>query len=335
MVTEFDIEAFKFRGLHPHIFLGTASDRYAGWIGKIYSKGKYEGHIHKRSKTVGKNTFTEETLPVESLEEYFDHFAILEIDFTFYRFLVDDQGKPTQNYYLLQQYGRHVHKGDFLFLKVPQVITARRLMRGNQFSENNSYLNVEIFTRQFYEPAQEILGPKIRGFIFEQEYHRKQERLEPQEEALNLDRFFESIPRDNRFHLELRTEAYLRQPVFEVLEKYGVGQVLSHWTWLPSLWRQFNLADQRFFNRERNVLLRLMTPRGMRYEEAYEKAFPFDRMVEGLLQAQMLEDTVKLMRRGLEEDQHLNVIINNRSGGSAPLIAQELASRFLTGEKGP
>ena len=32
------IKEFRFRHLHPNILIGTASDRYAGWIGQIYSK---------------------------------------------------------------------------------------------------------------------------------------------------------------------------------------------------------------------------------------------------------------------------------------------------------
>jgi hypothetical protein len=37
--------------------------------------------------------------------------------------------------------------------------------------------------------------------------------------AAALDKFFQAIPPDNRYHLELRTDLYLREPVFEVLEK--------------------------------------------------------------------------------------------------------------------
>ena len=76
---------FFFRGLHPDISLGTASDRYAGWIGQIYSKEKYDKRISRRPKVMKGKTFSEETLPVDSLEEYFEHFSILEIDYTFYR----------------------------------------------------------------------------------------------------------------------------------------------------------------------------------------------------------------------------------------------------------
>jgi hypothetical protein len=53
-----------------------ASDRFAGWIGQIYSEGRYEKGITRRSHKVGDNTFNEENLPVEGLPEYFEHFPL-------------------------------------------------------------------------------------------------------------------------------------------------------------------------------------------------------------------------------------------------------------------
>jgi len=73
-----DIENFQFRGLHPNVFLGTASDRYAGWLGQIYSEKLYGDRIARRKKTVGGKSFVEEVLPVESVKEYFQHFRVLE-----------------------------------------------------------------------------------------------------------------------------------------------------------------------------------------------------------------------------------------------------------------
>lgn len=35
-----NIPQFKFRDLHPRVFLGTVSDRYAGWSGQIYAPEK-------------------------------------------------------------------------------------------------------------------------------------------------------------------------------------------------------------------------------------------------------------------------------------------------------
>ena len=324
-----DLDRYEFRDLHPNVLIGTASDRYAGWIGQIYSRERYGNRITRRTNTVGGKSFVEEVLPVESVEEYFEHFGVLEIDYTFYRPLLERDGSPSQNFHVLRKYREHMREGDFLILKAPQMISAQKLRRGGGYIENEDYLNPEVFTRQFFEPAAEVLGPMLRGIVFEQEYQRKQDRVPPEEMAKALDAFFGAAPKDDRYHVELRTESYLSEPVFEILEKHGVGQVLSHWTWLPPLRKQFAQSGGRFLNSGRSCVIRLMTPLRMRYEDAYAKAHPFDKMVEGMLQSSMLEDTAQLMRTGIEQGVQVNVIINNRSGGNAPEIARMAVERFL------
>ena len=221
-------KSFLFRDLGLNILIGMASDRYAGWIGQIYSEGRYEKGITRRSHKVGDKTFNEEILPVESVSEYFEHFALLEIDYTFYRLLLEKDGKPTQNFHVLKNYRQHMENRDFVLLKAPQMVIARKLRRGSAFVENEKYLNADIFTKQFYKPAVEILGPCLNGIIFEQEYHPKNDRFPPAKLAQDLDEFFSNIPKDTWYHIELRTEAYLTDPVFEVLKKHGVGLVFSH-----------------------------------------------------------------------------------------------------------
>jgi hypothetical protein len=173
------------------------------------------------------------------------------------------------------------------------------------------------------------LGSNLSGFIFEQEYQRKEDRAPVVEMALALDKFFSQIPKDSRYHLELRTDLYLRDQVFEVLTRYGVGQVLSHWTWLPALRKQLAKADGRFFNSGNECVIRLMTLLGMRYEEAYAKAHPFDKLVEGMMSPEMVLETVEILRTAIEKGVLVNLIINNRAGGNAPLIALEIAEKFL------
>jgi uncharacterized protein YecE (DUF72 family) len=321
---------FKFRGLHSNLLVGTASDRYAGWLGQVYSPDHYTGKITRRTHIVGGRAFIEEVLPVESVEEYFEHFRVLEIDYTFYRLLLDQEGVPTQNFQVLKSYRSHANKGDCFILKAPQMIFAQKLRRDGKYVENEAYLNPGIFTRQFYEPAVRLLGPTLCGFVLEQEYQRAQDRMPLQEMTSALDAFFGAVPKDDRYHVELRTEAYLSNPVFEVLAKHGVGQVLSHWTWLPPLRKQFAKAGRRFLNSGRQGIIRLMTPRGTRYEEAYAMAHPFDKMVEGMLSPEAIEDTVELMREGIEQGVNVNLIINNRAGGNAPMIARLIAQEFLS-----
>jgi uncharacterized protein YecE (DUF72 family) len=323
-----DIKRFHFRHLHPQIRMGTASDRYAGWLGQIYTEERYQGRITERTKVVGEHTFTEAVLPVDSVAEYFEHFPVLEIDFTFYRPLIDQSGRPTQTLQVLKAYRQHLRAGDALLLKVPQAVTAPRLRRGGQCRENPAYLNAGAFVQQFYAPALELLGPAVAGFIFEQEYLAKADRPPVKDMAAALDTFFQAIPRDSRYHLELRTDLYLREPVFEVLEKHGVGQVLSHWTWLPPMRKQLAKAGGRFGNAGRQSVIRLLTPLGRRYEDSYIQAYPFDRLA-GMLQPEMILETVDLMWQAVDQGVSVNVIINNRAGGNAPLLAQLIAGKFL------
>lgn len=271
----------------------------------------------------------EQVLPVDSVQEFFEHFDVLELDFTFYSPLRDPEGRPTRTYHTLKSYCENLKAGDRILLKVPQMFFAKRLWQKDVFSANPYYLDTDGFTKQFYEPALELADQWITGLLFEQEYHRKQDRPSPKEVASELDRFFLSIPEDRRYHVELRTEAFLCPELFEVFHRHGIGQVLSHWTWLPSLKRQFNLSGRRFFSKSGDVVIRLMTPKGMKYEEAYAKAHPFDRLVDGMLQESMIRDTADLAIEAIGHGVRASIIINNRAGGNAPLIAQKVVHALM------
>jgi uncharacterized protein YecE (DUF72 family) len=319
---------FLFRGLHPCIRMGTASDRYAGWIGQIYPE-RYWDRITTRVHTVGGKTFKEQVLPIESVKEYFRHFSVLELDSTFYSLLLDEDMKPTPVHRLLRRYREHLLEGDRLILKVPQVICAQKLLRRGRYEANPDCLNPALFTRRFLDPALELLGEKIAAFVFEQEYTKQgEDRVSPSQFASMMEGFFGEIPPDSRYHMEVRTEAFLRAPYLDVLEKFGVGQVLSHWTWLPPLRRQFRRGGQKFRNSGASAVVRLMTPLGVRYEEAYKMSYPFDREVDGMMSPGMTEETAEIMLAAVNKEVTLHVIINNRAGGNAPLIAQEISRRF-------
>jgi hypothetical protein len=67
----------------------------------------------------------------------------------------------------------------------------------------------------------------------------------------------------------------------------------------------------------------------MRYEDSYIRAFPFDKLVDGMVQPEMILETVDLMMQAVNQGVLVNVIINNRAGGNAPLLAQLIAGKFL------
>jgi len=52
-----------------------------------------------------------------------------------------------------------------------------------------------------------------------------------------------------------------------------------------------------------------------------------------MMQHEMIEETAELIGKGLKQGVKMIVVINNRAGGNAPMIAQQVAKRFLLPEK--
>jgi hypothetical protein len=72
----------------------------------------------------------------------------------------------------------------------------------------------------------------------------------------------------------------------------------------------------------------------MSYEESYAKAFPFDKMVDRMLNPPMIEDTICFILEGINRKERIiiTIIIINRAGGNAPLIAKELTQKILAAQ---
>jgi hypothetical protein len=98
------------------------------------------------------------------------------------------------------------------------------------------------------------------------------------------------------------------------MEKHGVGQVLSHWTWLPTLGKQFAKSGRRFFNSGGQTIIRF---------------HPFDALVDTMLNPVMVEEAAELMWEAVDNNIQINIIVNNRAGGNAPLVGRHIAMRFI------
>jgi uncharacterized protein YecE (DUF72 family) len=330
------IERFDFRSVHPRARFGTASDRYAGWIGQIYPES-YAAEVSSRTRRLGGKTFEERTVPVESVSHYFEHFGVLEIDFTYYRPLRDADGEETSNYRLLQRYALHAPPEARFYLKVPRTYFSRILRRGRgtntDYAENPEFLNVGAYVQEFHAPAVEILGDRLAGMLFEQQYQRQSESPSAQENVAELDAFFSEVPSSVQPHIELRSEHLLAAPYFAWLEDSGIGFVFSHWTWLPPIRKQWRLAGERFTAADGNAVVRLLTPISTRYADAYAMAHPFDQPVDeisGTRQGRdMVMDTTALLYQAEKHSVLLSLIVSNRAWGNAPILAQEIANRIL------
>lgn len=311
-------ETFEFRDVAPGLHFATASDRYASWVGQIYSsEAGYK--ITKSKKTIKGQSFTEEKLPVRSVTEYFRHYSALEIDFTFYDFLLDRDGKPTRNWAPLAEYAKHIPDDGLVVLKVPEAIcaTTRWDFTGGKRTAvpNRTYLDPEAFAARFYRPATEILGKRITAFSFEKAYQRKDSCPPPEKNIEELQKFFDAIPRDDRYHIEERTDRLKTEDYFVFLHQNGIGNVFSHWTWLPDLRKQWEQAGGFTGSA---AIIRLLTPLRVAYEESYATYHPFAELRDEF--TSMYKDAAFIIREGLSIRLPTILVANNRAGGNANLI---------------
>jgi hypothetical protein len=72
--------------------------------------------------------------------------------------------------------------------------------------------------------------------------------------------------------------------------------------------KQFAMVSKKFFNSGRQVVIRLMTPLRMSYEDPCVKAFPFGKMVDGMLDPEMIEDILPIISEAVEDRYWVNLI---------------------------
>ena len=330
------IDSYDFRGLSPAVRFGTASDRYAGWIGQIYPES-YEAEVTSRNRKLGGQTYKERTVPIRSVTDYFEHFGVLELDFTYYRPLLDSDKTPSNNYFVLEQYASLAPDEARFLLKAPQSCFTRTLRRSRggevSYDSNPEFLNSEAYLAQFLEPAIGILGARLDGIIFEQSYQRVSESPPPEQNVVELDDFFSDIPDEVQSHIEIRSPHLLTPDYFAWLEGRGIGFVFSHWTWLPPLRDQWARCGGRFSAANGAAVVRLLTPLRMPYAKAYEQAYPFDKPVDAIVNSKggrnMILDVTALAFQAKAQKATLNIIANNRAWGNSPRLAQAVATSLL------
>lgn len=334
------VAAYDFRDLTPAVRFGTASDRYAGWIGQIYPE-RYATDFSSRKRTLGGNVYEERTLPVASVADYFEHFDVLELDFPFYRPLLEKDGEPSTNLRALEHYAAHAPETARFLLKAPQQVSARLIRAGSGYEANGTYLDADLYLDRFLEPAAELLQERLAGVVFEQEYQRSGS-VEPEEHLAGLQDFFERLALEGAdfvpTHLEIRSPHLLTPEHFAFLRARGLGHVYSHWTWLPMIreqWKMGGAAPVAALGEDGvpQFVARLLTPRGMKYADAYASAYPFDKPAPALSETPearaMVLDAVALAIQAERHGATLNLVLNNRAWGNSPSLAQAIGERLL------
>ena len=295
------------------IRFGTSSWAYEGWQGLVYHQ-KYP-----------KNRFSQDTLA-----EYAAYavtgtplFRTVGIDHSFYQ-----PAGITQ----LAHYAEQV-PDDFRFCsKVWEDITIPSYANLPRYGikagkPNPRFLDAGAFRDLVLEPAQEGLGKKLGPFIFE--FQRW--GIEPATFLDKLERFLGQLPAGPQYATEVRTPALLGPRYRDILRAHAVAHVYNHWTAMPPLAEQHHLLEQTFT--ASHVVMRLLTPLGLKYEKAVERYKPYDRIV--LPQPRMRQETIELVKRAAAEGKSAYVLVNNRSEGCSPLTVQALVEALDSSPTSP
>ena len=186
---------------------------------------------------------------------------------------------------------------------------------------NPRFLDAKLFNEMVLTPCREAkLEPHAGPFLFEFQRHD----LSSDEFYSRLDGFFGQLTKDFSYAVEIRNAGLIGTEYRKVLEAHGVAHVYNHWSYMPSLAEQHHRMER--FTAPFTVL-RLLTPLKISYEAAKKRAEPYTQIVGEL--PEMRRDTVELVKKAVADGRRAYVLVNNRSGGNAPLTVQGLTEMML------
>jgi uncharacterized protein YecE (DUF72 family) len=293
-------------------YIGTSSWKYPGWCGMLYESARYDYR--------GKFAMTR--FERNCLEEYAKVFKTVSVDAAFYKF-------PDRSF--LETIMGQV-PDDFQFsFKVTDTITIKKFPNLPKFGVragevNRDFLNADLFTEAFLKTCEPYRN-KVGLLMFEFGRFYKTD-FSVAEFSQALDAFFDRLPKDWPYGIEIRNRDYLTAEYFAVLAKHGVTHVYNSWTDMPSVSEQMavpgsvtnpNLVAARF----------LMTP-GRKFDESLKLFQPYDRLKEPDDDARMAGAALIVGGERYEPRRKTFVYINNRLEGNALETIAAMIARAVT-----
>jgi len=279
------------------LFLGTSSWKYPDWLGSIYSAERY----------FSKGRFSKSRFERECLREYSEVFAVVSGDFAFYQF-------PSAAFWndLFAQV-----EAPFQFaFKAPEEITAPAFPNHPRYSAragraNATFLDPEIFERQFLEPLRKHL-PMVGVIIFE--FPAATGRMfSGQQFGHALARFLDRLPKDFRYAVEIRSRSLFCPEYLRLIREAGVAHVFNSWTEMIPLEQQ--LLEPDAFTADFTVARALTVP-GRSYEESVTLFKPYSRVREP--NAEVRNALRNLLVRSKQRGEPAYIFVNNRLEGFSP-----------------
>lgn len=295
------------RAVPDQVRFGTSSWTYPGWRGMVYQRD-----------------YPKTGNSAAMLEEYarFPLFRTVGIDSTFY-------APPTPE--LLTSYARVLPAGFRCVSKVWDRLTvltfpkARYRALGGE--PNPDFLNAQVFLDEVLRPCETCFHDHTGPFVFEFQTIARSEGLNPLSFANRLDRFFEQLPAEYSYAVEVRNPEYLTPPYFAVLREHNVAHVFNSWTRMPPVGEQIELPGA--FSAPFSVARILLRP-GRTYSDAVDAFAPYDRIQDR--NPELRHDIVRLIRQSQALRIPAYVLVNNRAEGSAPITIAAVAEMLEQGK---
>lgn len=279
--------------------IGTCSWKFPSWNGLVYSSPE----------------------PPSYLAEYAGKYQTVEIDQWFWSLFGTDTIRLPDPGDVARYLGDVGEKFRFA-LKAPNSVTLTHLYRQasrDAGKENPHFLSPELM-RRFLERVAPMRG-RVSSLMLQFEYLNKQKMSGFSELISRLDAFFQEVPRDWPWAVEIRNPNYLKRPYFQFLKDRGVSHVFAHGYYMPPAYETYGALREEVTG---STVIRLLGWDRKGIEETTKKRWdsvvdPRDEELDRI--AWMVGD---LLSRGVD----VAVYVNNHFEGSAPKTIERLNARL-------
>jgi uncharacterized protein YecE (DUF72 family) len=279
--------------------VGGSSWKYEGWLGQIYSRGRY----------LDRGRFSRKRFEAECLQEYAETFPTVCGDFAFYQFPPDDFWSRLF----------HQTPASFQFtFKVPEQITCRVFPTHPRYGpqrgkENEAFLDSQMLREMFLRPLLPY-RQQVAVLIFEFGAFGPRSFSGLAEFLDRLDPFLASLPPDFRYAVEIRNPEFLANDYFSCLRHHGIAHVYNAWSRMPELRHQIAIPDSVTAD---FLVCRALLRRGRMYEQAVQAFQPYTEIKDENPEAR--QSMRALIGRARQNNEFFFLYVNNRLEGNAPL----------------
>jgi uncharacterized protein YecE (DUF72 family) len=281
--------------------MGTSSWSFPGWRGIVYESAESTARVARYG-----------------LRQYAKHplLRTVGIDRSYYAPVPEDD---------LRRYAEQLPRDFPCCIKVPATITSYMVQGSPRPLPNPDFLSADRFIEDILAPFQRWFAAHTGPFIFQFPPVPARATLDPAAVAEMLDTFFDRLPRDREYAVEIRDRSLLTDAYRRVLERNGVVHVCNYWSAMPMPGEQADLvvpASAPF------AMIRLLVRPGTRYQQQRDTMAPFNRIVQQ--DEHMRRDVTAILGRAVRAGQRAFLLVNNKAEGSSPLTIEAIAERLAS-----